>query len=42
MEEGSKIFVDETRATRVIDFTGSALEFINKNKSSADQREFKK
>lgn len=39
IEEGSKIFADETRPTGVFDFIGSAVEFINKNITSADHRE---
>lgn len=42
LEGDSKIFVAETRPTWVIDFIGSAVEFINKNKSRTDQRELKK
>lgn len=41
IEEGSKIFTDETRPTGVIDFIGSAVEFLNKDKTSADEREWK-
>lgn len=39
IEGGSKIFADETRPRQVIDFIGSAVECINKNKTSTDQRE---